>query len=400
MLKEDYGIWLEGYERAKYQRGILPSESEILIVGGGITGVTGAYLLSKEGKKVVLLEKRKLGEWVTDCTTGFLTQIIDVDLNKIIKLFGREKAALIIKSHAEAIDEIENIINIEKIDCEFRRCSHYIYANNKSEEKDLLKITDIFKSLGVKAEYKKDKALTFSDFGYIEVFNQAKFHAMKYLTALAGLAHKYGAIIAEDTEVLSVDNKGDYVLAEVKDAGTIKIKKIFSASHLPFNNPVELSAKYNMYRSYVMEYKLPKNVLISGTYQDNLLPYHYFRIDNREEYDRLVIGGFDHLNVIKTDRSLNYQAIRKYVADNFADYKYEEVRYWYGLIMNSVDQLPFMGELGNGNIFYAFGFSGNGLTYSYTAAKLFLKKIKNENSIYAEIFDVSRKISWWAGFFR
>jgi len=399
MQKEDYGIWLEGYERVKYPRGILPSESDILIIGGGITGISAAYLLSKNNKKVILLEKRKLGEWVTDCTTGFLTQIIDVDLIKIIKLFGKEKAALIMQSHLEAIDDIEMIIKTEKIECEFERCSHYIYANDAGEERDLKKIIEVFNALGLRAEYKKDGALGFSQFGYIEVFNQAKFNAMKYLTALAKLAKKYGAVIAEDTEVLNTEDRGDYVVAEIKDFGKLRVNKVFSACHLPFNKSDKLSSKYNMYRSYVMEYKFPKNVLVKGTYQDNLLPYHYFRVDNREDYDRLVIGGADHLDIIKMDRNLNYQTIRNYIALNFADYNCEEMRYWYGLIMNSVDHLPFMGELAGSNIFYAFGFSGNGLTYSYIAAKIMLDTTKGKRGYYAEIYDINRKISWWAKFF-
>ena len=135
MQEENYEIWLEDIERTNYPRTILPNETEVLIIGGGIMGVTSAYLLSKASKKVVLLEKRRLGEYVTDCTTGFLTEIIDINPNKLIKLFGIEKAKLILESHKVAIDDIEKIIISEKIDCEFTRCSYYFYANNKKEEK-------------------------------------------------------------------------------------------------------------------------------------------------------------------------------------------------------------------------------------------------------------------------
>ena len=91
MPAEDSQIWLEGLERADYPRAALPAESDVLVIGGGITGVTAAYLAAKEGRKVVLLEKRRLGESATCRTTGFLTQVIDTDPIKLIRLVGRDE---------------------------------------------------------------------------------------------------------------------------------------------------------------------------------------------------------------------------------------------------------------------------------------------------------------------
>lgn len=400
MADEDYGIWLENTARADYPRGALPVETEILIVGGGITGITGAYLLAKEGRQVVLLEKKKLGEWVTVCTTGFLTQVIDINPVKLIKIFGVEKARLILTSHSEAVDGIEQIIKTENIECEFKRCPNYIYANSKNEEKHLQKMTEAFVILGVMAEYKKDNALKFTQFGYIEIPNQAKFHALKYVTALARIAKNFGAVIAENTEVLSLNDKKDFVNVEVKDAGTIKAKKVFAATYAPFGEPPSLSHRCNMYRSYVIEYKLTEGAPAEATYQDNLEPYHYFRVDGREGYDRLIIGGADHLDVLDLDHEINSSVVRKYTKKLFAQCKCEEIRHWSGSILNSIDGLAFIGETKGGNIFYAFSFSGTGLTYSYIAGKIFADQLNARNNDYSKIYDTDRKISWRAIIFK
>lgn len=398
-MNDDYGIWLEDLERVNYPRSVLPSEIETLIVGGGITGVTCAYLLAKNKKEVILLEKRKLGEWVTYCTTGFLTQVIDTDPVKLIKLFGEEKARLIFASHLEAINNIENIIKTEMIECEFERCNNYIYANTKKEERDLIKLAETFKKLNVKCEYKKDNNLRFSEFGYIEMPNQAKFHVMKYLTSLAKIASDHGAIIAEDTEVLSLDNKKDFVEIVVKDVGTIRAKKVFSATHNPFGKPSHLLHKTNMYRTYVLEYRIPPDALIQDTYEDNLEPYHYFRIDQKNGFDRMIIGGADHLNEIQMNRELNFEVLRNYVKETFKHLKYEEIRHWSGPILEPVDGIAFMGKLKDSNIFQAFAFSGNGMTYSYTASKIFLDQSTLQANVYSEIYDIKRKISWRANIF-
>ena len=260
MQKENHEIWFEGVNVINYPRTVLPNETEVLIVGGGITGISSAYLLSKAGKKVVLLEKEKLGEYVTDCTTGFLTEIVDALPDELFKLFGLEKSRLILGSHKNAVNDIEKIIISEKIDCEFLRCSSYIYANNK-KEKGLLKMAENYRKLGVNAEYKKDNTLKFNEFGYIEIHNQAKFNAIKYITSLAKIAVNNGATIAEDTEVLSLNDKKDFVVVEAENAGVIKAKKVISATYAPFGKSDYLKHKYNMYRSYVVEYKIPKNIL-------------------------------------------------------------------------------------------------------------------------------------------
>jgi len=399
MTNDNYEIWLEGIERVKYPRSILPDEIETLIVGGGITGITCAYLLAKKGRRAVLLEKGKLGEWVTYCTTGFLTQVIDTDPTKLIKFFGKEKARLILASHLEAIDNIENIIKSEMIECEFERCNNYIYANTKREEKKLIKMTEAFKKLNVKCEYVKDGNLKFSKFGYIEMPNQAKFHVMKYLTSLAKIASKNGVIIAEDTEVLNLNDKKDFVEIVVKDVGIIKAKEVFSATHNPFGRPSFLTQKSNIYRTYVLEYKLPSNSLLQSTYEDKLEPYHYFRIDKKDGFDRMIIGGADHLNVIQMDRELNFQAMRKYVKETFEYLPYEEVRHWSGVIAEPIDGIPFVGKLKDSNIFQAFAFSGNGMTYSYIASKIFLDQTTSQINIYSKIYDIKRKIPWRANIF-
>jgi glycine/D-amino acid oxidase-like deaminating enzyme len=117
---ENHEIWFEGANIVNYPKTILTKEEvDVLIVGGGITGITSAYLLSKTDKKVTLLEKNKICEYVTSRTTGFLTQVIDIDSNKLINLTVIENAKLVMESHRKAIDEIENIIRTEKIECDF-----------------------------------------------------------------------------------------------------------------------------------------------------------------------------------------------------------------------------------------------------------------------------------------
>ncbi len=394
-LKDNYDIWLEGVEFAQFPRTTLPREVETLIIGGGITGVVTAYLLAKAGKKVLLLEKGRLGMRITYATTGFLTADVDVNADVLIRRFGIENAKLVLESHKKAIDEVEQIIKSEGIECEFERCSNYLYANNAREEKYLIKLAKQYQELGVKAEYKKDTNLKFTNFGYIEMPGHAKFHAMKYLTALAKLAVKYGAIIAEDTEVLNVEVNN----VEVKDIGIIKAKNVISATYTPFKKPKYLQGLANMYLEYVLEYKVPKGEIAMGTYEDTLPQYNYFRIDNRGNSDRMIIGGADHLSVLKVDREQNYNLMRNYAKNLFKNIRLEEVRSWVGSMLETSDGLAYIGETKQDKIFYMFGFSGNGMTYSYIAGKILLDKLTSKENPYTKLYKIDRKIPWWRKFF-
>jgi glycine/D-amino acid oxidase-like deaminating enzyme len=399
MQKENYDIWIEGVEHIEYPRTTLPNETNILIVGGGITGITSAYLLAKAGINPILLEKRRLGEYATGCTTGFLSQILNINPSKIIGLYGEEKARLIFQSHREAIDNIEKIINLEKIDCEFKRGSNYIYANSGKEESSLLKLAENYKRCGVNAEYKKDNAFKFNSFGYIEIFNEAKFNATKYITSLAKIAKKNGAIIAENTIVLNITDKKDMVLVEVESLGIIKAKKILSATQIPFGNIDSLKQKYNLYRTYVLEYNIPINTVPEGTYEDILEPYHYFRVDKKNNTDRLIIGGNDSLNILNIDHEIGANIIKKYTHQLLKNINLVEVRHWSGLILEPVNGLASIGNTFDGNIFYAFGFSGNGMTYSYIASKILLDQLTGRNNPYSKIYSTDNKLPWWKNIF-
>ncbi len=394
MDKENYDIWFENIKIDQYPKTSLPSETEVLIIGGGIAGITSAYLLAKAGKKVVLLEKKKIGNYVTSATTGFLTTTIDTEPQILIGRFGKKNATLILESQKDAINNIEQIIKSENIECEFSRCTNYIYANDSKEEEKLKKIAEAYSSLGILANYKKDDKLKLNTLGYIEMPGHAKFHVIKYIMGLAKAATKYGAIIAEDTEVLSVKDKNNYVDVEIAGA-IIKTKNVVSAVYKPFKNPKYLAKLSKIYVEYVIEYQLQKDKYIEGTYEDTRLPYNYFRIDKKDSYDRLLIGGADSLVSLKIDKEINRQVMQKYSKLLFGTNLLKEVRHWTGTMVETADGLAYIGNSLQKNIFYIFGFSGNGMTYSYIAGKILLDKLLQKDNPYSKIYHVDRQFSWF-----
>ncbi len=113
---------------------------DVVIVGGGITGLTAAYLLKRAGKKVCVLEREQIGGVDTSHTTAHLTQVTDLRLPKLAKHFGNDAARLAWLGGAAAINTIEEIVAALGIGCQFTRVPGYLHASldaTKDESADL-----------------------------------------------------------------------------------------------------------------------------------------------------------------------------------------------------------------------------------------------------------------------
>ncbi|UXR63324.1 FAD-binding oxidoreductase [Bdellovibrio bacteriovorus] len=108
--------------------------ADVCIVGAGIAGLTTAYVLLKNGFKVILLDKDTLGNNETARTSGHLSNVLDEGLTQLISTLGEESARKAIASHTDAMELIEKIIQEEKIDCDFKRVEGYLYLSPETNK--------------------------------------------------------------------------------------------------------------------------------------------------------------------------------------------------------------------------------------------------------------------------
>ena len=181
---------------------------DVVVIGGGITGLTAGYLLKKAGKKVCLLERDRLGQGDTSRTTAHLTYVTDRRITTLAESFGKETTRLVWQAGAAAINTIESIAAEEGIDCEFRRIPGFLHGSltgPPGESKQLQADADLARELGFDATFLsevpevKRPGVRFS--------NQAKFHPLKYLAGLAKALVGDGSAIHEQSEVGEVEEK-------------------------------------------------------------------------------------------------------------------------------------------------------------------------------------------------
>lgn len=394
---ENYDIWLEGLNRPNYPQLDKDLKTEIVVVGGGITGILNAYYLQRAGYRVALLEKGRLGEWTTDCTTAFLTAVIDTSYVDIIKIWGLEKAKLIYQSHEQAISEIENLIKEEKIACDFARVDLHLLARQKGEIAKLKREEEALRKLGAELVYEEGSGSVLPCVASLSVRQQATYQPISFLDQLAKLFVARGGLIFEQTEVVDLKKSSTGWQITTGKGFALNSPDVVVATYSPLGEPWHLYFKKALYRSYVYEFSVPQDSFPQGLYVDLVKPYHYFRIANNGGKQQIIWGGADHREDVPISRNLNYKALLKQAKDFFPT-PIEPLRHWSGPILESIDGLPYIGKDKWTGLYQTFGFSGNGLTYASISAKLItnlmILKEGEEAPSLADIFRVNRWTSW------
>ena len=149
---------------------------EVAVVGGGITGLTAAHLLTRAGVRVALLESRRVGSGETKKTTAHLTEILDTRLRRLVSSFGEEGAELAVRGHRAAIERIATLVAELGVDCQLQRLPGYLYADSTAEADELALEAETARALGLSAELVTESPLPFPIKRALRIEDQAQLH--------------------------------------------------------------------------------------------------------------------------------------------------------------------------------------------------------------------------------
>ena len=235
---------------------------DVLIIGGGITGISTAYHLKDNKLKVCLVEKNEIGGGVTSRTTGKLTYLQERQLSKINMYHGKVKTKMYLESQIYDMTLVKDIIKKEMISCNLEHVKSYTFSHKKNQK--LQKEYKLLKEAGI--NLKKDNKLPNGEKVYSSFYidDTYVFHPLKYLYALKDIISKSNISIYEHTKVLSV-NKHDYYFICRTDKYNIKAKYVIFATHYPyFTLPFLMPLKTSIEKSYLEAFKVDKNYLFSA----------------------------------------------------------------------------------------------------------------------------------------
>lgn len=345
-------------------------ETEVAVIGAGMTGILAAYYLQREGKDVVVLEAKKIGSGQTQNTTAKVTSQHGLIYHALLKQYGKEKAQQYALANETAIREYQNIITDLQIDCDFEYKNSYIYSKSRKELEAEAKAACL---LGLPAALAKEELpLPFPVWGAVEFQNQAQFHPLKFLKAISEKVKVY-----ENTEVERVE--GNKLITK---QGSVQAEKIIFACHFPFVNfPGMYFARIHQERSYVLALKDASQV--NGMYMGAEKGDYSFR--NYGEY--LLLGGMGH----RTGKNAgSYEALRKAAEKWFPNS--QEIYHWSAQDCMTLDKIPYIGQYSkeNPDWYVATGFQKWGMTTAMVAALILRDLICGQEVFYKDVFSPSR----------
>lgn len=360
---------------------------DVIIAGGGITGITTALLLQRAGMKCLVLEANNLCFGTTGGTTAHLNTLLDTPYTTIGKNFDQETARLVAQAAKESIDLVQRNINLYDINCGFEETDGYLYAGDEKQEKELEDIRKASEEAGLIIGYTDQIPVPFSFRKAVQVKGQAKFSPLPYVYALAKAFEKSGGVVMQHSRV--VDLEPGETIAVNTEKEVYRSRYFIYATHIPPGINL-LHLRCVPYRSYAMAITLNDNKYPEGLTYDMEDPYHYYRSQVVNGQNYLIAGGKDHKTAHEENTKYKFVQLRSHIKDHF---KFERIDYkWSSQYFEPADGLPYIGHLPGqpDNIFVATGFGGNGMTYSGVAAITLKEILLNENTRYSAIFNPNR----------
>lgn len=390
-MEETKSYWLESTPATNYPTLDKDISADVAVIGGGLAGITTAWLLKQEGLQVVVLEADRVCQGTTGHSTAKITSQHDLIYATLDKEFGREKAQQYADANETAVKTMADIVEAHKIDCDFQWQPAFVYTEQDKYVEEIEREAEIAKVLGIAAEYVQDPGLPFAVKAALRFDNQAQFHPRKYVLALAQAIPGDGCEIYENTKVVGLE-EGTITTISLASGKKVRADRVVLATHFPIHDGLGFYfARMYPERSYILacrtEGKLPQGMFITAE-----SPGRSLRTQPAKDGDLLLVGG-EHHKTGAGQGVAHYQRLMEFADTNFTvtDIPHR----WSAQDYTTLDNIPFIGKIRKGvdNIFVATGFRKWGISTSTVAGLVIRDMMLWGSSPWQDVFSPQRGLS-------
>ena len=383
-------------------------ETEVAIIGAGITGALVGYILMKAGVKVALFDRRHAGMGSTSVSTALLQYEIDTHLTDLTNLIGEKKAVRSYQLCLEAIEQLKKLATEVGVGEEVQLRKSLYLASHKKDVKPLERECELRQQQGIAVEWldrkEVERLFPFSAPAALlsEVGGQTDAYRLSH--ALLEAIVEGGGAVYNQTHLTDMTYGNEEVNLRTDNQHTVRARRVVIAAGYESLNFVQQKIA-TLHSTYVI---ISEPMSQPDLWYDNCLiwetarPYLYMRTtaDNR-----ILVGGFDEpfYNPDKRDRLLPKKTaqLEKAFAKKFPDLAFQADFSWAGTFAETPDGLPYIGSTPEHPLaYFALGFGGNGITFSLIAAHIIRDLYLDKPNSDADIFSFDRpsvKTGWFSG---
>lgn len=381
--------WIASTDNTDYPQLNKDITVDVAIIGGGIVGINSAYLLNQAGLEVAVIEADRILNGTTGHTTAKITSQHGIIYSTLKKQMGSELAQQYAEANQNAIRQIAQTVKKNSIECDFKWSPAFIYTQSDQYIQQLADEANDALSLGIKASYSDSLPLPFAVKAALRFDDQAQFHPLKYLKALAQLSCDKGLLIFENTEALDID-QAHKLSVETRNGHRVYASKVIIATHFPFFDGGGLYfSKMYQDKSYVVAAQIEEN-FPDGMFISAEDPVRSLRSQPLEKGELVLFGGEHHKSGHGEDSNVHYENLISFAQENF---KLRNILYrWSTQDCMTIDQIPYVGNLTakSPQLYVATGFGKWGMTNGTAAAMILADLIKKGDNPWATVYSPSR----------
>lgn len=363
-------IWQNNFELPEFPKLSGSTETDVLVIGGGLSGILAAYFLRSEGIDCIICEGGHICGGVTGLTTAKITAEHRLIYSQIAEEISEKAAKQYLSANLLALNKYRSLC--KDIDCDFEEKDSFIYS--VSDRKKLDNELCILDRINFPAEFVNTLPLPLRTVGAVKFTSQAQFHPLKFAAAVAKDLHIY-----ENTFVRRVKGHTAYT-----DTGSITARSIICATHFPFIN--RYGAYFlKLYQSRSFELALENAADYDGMYADENESGLSFR--NSGKY--LLLGGGGHRTGKKSCAS---DELQSFAAKHYPESKIAAK--WAAQDCMTLDKIPYIGKYSplSKHLYVSTGFGKWGMTSAMISAMLLSDIISGRENEFTELFSPNRTI--------
>ena len=274
---------------------------DVVVVGGGITGLTAGYLLATSGKSVSVLERNRIGDIDTGHTSAHVTYVTDTTLSELSKRHGRQHAQAVWDAGLAALARIESIVREQAIECAFDWIDGYLHQPgdaNADQGVDFEREATLAASSASMRNSSRPVPLAGGPgvrFGY-----QARFHPRE-LSRRPGRARIAEGRRPASTSTAKPTTSAEPAQRDRRSATDLTCDDIVLATHDPLVGVSRTDERDTVADEAGAVFELcrgrpcaRRGCIPDALFWDTADPYHYLRLEPHRDYDVVIFGGEDH----------------------------------------------------------------------------------------------------------